>query len=76
MQIQHQLGADIIFAAAGASGMGVIEYVNETRCYRPVGGLRTIPTAILVRASAVTSESAEGGVSAEAAAPDTGEASA
>ena len=23
--------------------MGVIEYVNETRCYRPVGGLRTTP---------------------------------
>lgn len=39
----QQQGADIIFAAAGASGMGVIDYVNETRCYRPVGGLRTTP---------------------------------
>jgi basic membrane protein A len=39
----QQQGADIIFAAAGASGMGDIDYVNETRCYRPVGGLRTTP---------------------------------
>lgn len=39
----QQQGADIIFAAAGASGMGVIEYINETRCYRPVGGTRTTP---------------------------------
>ena len=39
----QQQGADIIFAAAGASGMGVIDFVNETRCYRPVGGTRTTP---------------------------------
>ncbi len=45
---QQQQGADIIFAAAGASGMGVIEFVNETRCYRPVGGLRTTPLTEVV----------------------------
>ena len=45
---QQQQGADIIFAAAGASGMGVIEHVNQTRCYRPVGGLRTTPLTEVV----------------------------
>ena len=40
---QAARGADIIFAAAGASGMGVIDFVNETRCYRPNGPTRTTP---------------------------------
>lgn len=40
---QQQQGADIIFAAAGASGIGVIEYVNETRCFVPNGPKRTTP---------------------------------
>jgi len=30
---QNAQGADIIFAAAGASGNGVIDYVNETQCF-------------------------------------------
>src|SRR5690606_20435883 len=32
---QNAQGADIIFAAAGASGNGVIDYVNETQCFSP-----------------------------------------
>ncbi len=32
---QNAQGADIIFAAAGASGNGVIDYVNETQCFTP-----------------------------------------
>ncbi len=32
---QKDRGADIIYAAAGASGNGVIEYVNEIMCYNP-----------------------------------------
>ncbi len=55
-QSHQQQGADIIFAAAGASGMGVIEYVNETRCYRPVGGLRTTPLTEVI--ANVTKDSA------------------
>lgn len=31
--LQHGQGADIIYAAAGASGKGVIDFVNETMCY-------------------------------------------
>jgi basic membrane protein A and related proteins len=30
---QQAQGADIIYAAAGASGNGVIDYVNQTMCY-------------------------------------------
>lgn len=32
---QHAQGADIIYHAAGASGNGVIDFVNETMCYNP-----------------------------------------
>ena len=31
--LQHGQGADIIFAAAGASGNGVIDFVKENMCY-------------------------------------------
>ncbi|MEM6431235.1 MAG: BMP family ABC transporter substrate-binding protein [Deinococcota bacterium] len=31
--LQHGQGADIIYAAAGASGNGVIDWANETMCY-------------------------------------------
>ena len=33
--LQHSQGADIIYAAAGASGNGVIDFANETMCYKP-----------------------------------------
>ena len=39
--VQHAQGADIIYAAAGGSGNGVIDFVNETMCYQPSGELRT-----------------------------------
>lgn len=45
---QQRSGADIIYAAAGASGMGVIEYVTDTKCYRPQGDLRTTPLTEVV----------------------------
>ncbi len=32
---QHARGADIIYAAAGASGMGVIAFVTEAMCFDP-----------------------------------------
>jgi basic membrane protein A len=38
---QRAQGADIIYAAAGASGNGVIDFVNETKCY--TGATRTTP---------------------------------
>ena len=37
---QQAQGADIIYAAAGASGNGVIDFVKETMCYRPTAPLR------------------------------------
>lgn len=39
----HAAGADIIYAAAGDSGNGVIEFVNDTRCYMPQQQLRSTP---------------------------------
>ncbi|HEX7003236.1 MAG TPA: BMP family ABC transporter substrate-binding protein [Trueperaceae bacterium] len=42
---QHAQGADIIYHAAGGSGFGVIDFVNETMCYRPRGELRSTPLA-------------------------------
>ncbi len=33
--LQHAQGTDIIFAAAGGSGRGVIDFVNETLCHVP-----------------------------------------
>jgi len=38
---QRAQGADIIYAAAGASGNGVIDFVNETKCFS--GATRTTP---------------------------------
>ncbi len=38
---QQAQGADIIYAAAGASGNGVIDFVNETMCY--MGASRETP---------------------------------
>ena len=37
---QRAQGADIIFAAAGASGNGVIDFVNEEKCFTPRGDVR------------------------------------
>jgi basic membrane protein A len=42
---QQAQGADIIYAAAGASGNGVIDFVNENMCYRPRTELRSTPLA-------------------------------
>lgn len=38
---QHAQGADIIYSAAGASGNGVIDFVNETMCYTTTRTLRS-----------------------------------
>ena len=41
---QQQQGADIIYAAAGNSGQGVIAHITETMCYDPAGmNLRETP---------------------------------
>jgi basic membrane protein A len=42
---QQAQGADIIYAAAGASGNGVIDFVTQTMCYTPTGELRESPLA-------------------------------
>ncbi len=42
---QRAQGADIIYAAAGASGNGVIDFVNQTMCYTPSGDTRSTPLA-------------------------------
>jgi basic membrane protein A len=41
-------GADIIYAAAGDSGSGVIDFVNETKCFQPAGVLRSTALTELV----------------------------
>lgn len=40
---QHAQGADIIYAAAGASGLGVVDFVNERQCFVPSGATRETP---------------------------------
>lgn len=40
---QRAQGADIIFAAAGASGNGVIDFVNQEMCFTPRGEVRDTP---------------------------------
>ncbi len=40
---QNAQGADIIYAAAGASGNGVIDFVNEKQCFVPTGATRETP---------------------------------
>lgn len=44
---QQAQGADIIYAAAGASGSGVIDFVNETMCYTSAN-LRETPLTSVV----------------------------
>ena len=39
----HDQGADIIYAAAGDYGNGVIDFVNGQRCFEPTGQLRSTP---------------------------------
>jgi basic membrane protein A and related proteins len=39
---QSKQGADIIYAAAGASGLGVLDYVKQTRCVKQSAGVRFI----------------------------------
>lgn len=45
---QRAQGADIIYAAAGASGNGVIDFVNEKMCYTPSGSPRLTPLASIL----------------------------
>ncbi len=40
---QNAQGADIIFAAAGASGNGVIDFANQTKCFEPSVPMRDSP---------------------------------
>ena len=42
---QRAQGTDVIYAAAGASGNGVIDFVNQTMCYQPKGEVRASPLA-------------------------------
>ena len=42
---QRAQGADIMYAAAGASGNGVIDFVTQTMCYQPQGEVRASPVA-------------------------------
>lgn len=38
--LQHAQGADIIFSAAGGSGRGTMDFINERQCWVPSGDLR------------------------------------
>ncbi len=40
---QHAQGADIIYAAAGASTLGVVDWANERQCFVPTGATRETP---------------------------------
>lgn len=59
---QHAQGADIIYAAAGASGNGVIDFVNETMCY--TGASRETPltatASVLPKSAAYQAKCAAG----------------
>jgi len=50
--LQNAQGADIIYAAAGASGNGVIDFANETMCFTPTAPVRETPLAAQVAALA------------------------
>ncbi len=45
---QQAQGADIIYAAAGSSGLGVIDFVTQTMCYQS-DNLRTTPLSSTVK---------------------------
>jgi basic membrane protein A len=49
--LQHGQGADIVYAAAGASGNGVIDWANETMCYDPTN----LPDDVSPRATPLSS---------------------
>lgn len=49
--LQHGQGADIIYAAAGASGNGVIDWANETMCY----SADNLPDNVSVRTTPLSS---------------------
>lgn len=40
---QHAAGADIIYAPAGGSTLGVIDWANETQCFTPKSDARDTP---------------------------------
>lgn len=48
--LQNAQGADIIYAAAGASGNGVIDFANETMCFTPTVPVRETPLTAQVAA--------------------------
>ncbi|ADI14716.1 BMP family lipoprotein [Truepera radiovictrix] len=56
---QQAQGADIIYAAAGASGNGVIDFVTQTMCYQPQGELRASPLAEVLAEIEVSSAYAQ-----------------
>ena len=53
--LQHGQGADIIFAAAGASGNGVIDFATETMCFSP----DSLPSGVSLRETPLTSAVAD-----------------
>jgi basic membrane protein A and related proteins len=60
---QQAQGADIIYAAAGASGNGVIDFVNQTMCYTS-DSIRETPlaatVAVLEKSAAYNEQCGEG----------------
>ncbi|MDZ7706184.1 MAG: BMP family ABC transporter substrate-binding protein [Trueperaceae bacterium] len=52
---QQAQGADIIYAAAGNSGNGVINFVTETLCYDPAG----LPDGVTMRRTPLRSQVAD-----------------
>ncbi len=58
--LQQAQGTDIIYAAAGASGGGVIDFINETMCYSPANlpsGVSPRETALATQIEAVAKSS-------------------
>ncbi|MDZ7707767.1 MAG: BMP family ABC transporter substrate-binding protein [Trueperaceae bacterium] len=56
---QRAQGADIVYAAAGASGNGVIDFVTEQKCFVPSGPVRTTPLLDVPVSDAYASECGE-----------------
>ncbi len=53
--LQQAQGADIVYAAAGASGAGVIDFVNEAMCYNPAN----LPGGASLRETPLTAQLAD-----------------
>lgn len=50
--LQQAQGADIIYAAAGNSGRGVIDFANETMCFNPAN----LPSGVSLRETPLTEQ--------------------